>query len=426
MNTNDFVNWPWEMLGAIIGVLSFLLTLSLEWNRLQQQGWHRILLPLLVGGLVTFAVVKLPALLTSAPLTGGAPAATIDASLPPPEMIPSPTPALVTAFGPTDGAVAHKPADGLAETYRADVSVQDFLVGAEIANPCAAQECYWDYGFVFRQSAQEGQYVVGVASTGEWYHYYHDAVLGGDITQMQKGNSILVKTADGETNSLLLIVIGKTGWFFVNHQPVGKLDVKDITGPGDVRLVVQYTTEGIAGETTYFSDFTVRPISSEASWPQGQVVLKGSNQVLEEYELAPRIRNFIAEAVFVNPVSATGWDYGFIFRNPKGNYYHLVLVSNSGTWEHILRTGADLQPQTLQSGSDIRAKSVAQDTNHLRLIAWNDYGWLFINDEPVGTIDLSGYAAAGRLNVMGGYHWDHDADGITIEFSNATVWRIAD
>jgi len=45
---------PWDMIGAIIGGLSFLLTLIVEWNKLGT--WRRIIIALVIG-VVTFLIV---------------------------------------------------------------------------------------------------------------------------------------------------------------------------------------------------------------------------------------------------------------------------------------------------------------------------------------------------------------------------------
>ncbi len=57
---------PWDMIGAIIGGLSFLITLIVEWNKLGT--WRRIIIALVIGAIV-FLIVTLvaPLLFRSAP-----------------------------------------------------------------------------------------------------------------------------------------------------------------------------------------------------------------------------------------------------------------------------------------------------------------------------------------------------------------------
>jgi hypothetical protein len=52
---------PWDMIGAIFGVLSFILTLIIEWNRLGSRS--RILIALLIGTSVFFVVRAIPSII---------------------------------------------------------------------------------------------------------------------------------------------------------------------------------------------------------------------------------------------------------------------------------------------------------------------------------------------------------------------------
>lgn len=49
---------PWDMIGAIVGGLSFLITLIVEWNKLG--AWRRIIIALVIG-VIVFFIVKLVA-----------------------------------------------------------------------------------------------------------------------------------------------------------------------------------------------------------------------------------------------------------------------------------------------------------------------------------------------------------------------------
>lgn len=63
---------PWDMIGAIIGGVSFLLTLLVEWNKLGT--WRRIIIALVIGAVAFFIVVLVAPLLF--PPSGGTPTAT--------------------------------------------------------------------------------------------------------------------------------------------------------------------------------------------------------------------------------------------------------------------------------------------------------------------------------------------------------------
>lgn len=58
---------PWEMIGAIFGVLSFILTLIVEWNKLGV--WRRSIIAFLIGMSVFGIIIFIPTILPPQPPT---------------------------------------------------------------------------------------------------------------------------------------------------------------------------------------------------------------------------------------------------------------------------------------------------------------------------------------------------------------------
>ena len=98
------------------------------------------------------------------------------------------------------------------------------------------------------------------------------------------------------------------------------------------------------------------------------------------------------------------------------NIFHVIRISGDGSWEHRYRQGTGQPSATLR-----REVSTAIDTktggrNRLRLAVDGRDGWLFINDEPQGRLDLSAVAFDRvRLNVA------DETEGAVTRFEDFTV-----
>ena len=115
--------------------------------------------------------------------------------------------------------------------------------------------------------------------------------------------------------------------------------------------------------------------------------------------------DLIIEATFVNPPPAASgnWDYGFILRaSGKGasRQYIEIVITSRGDWEVMRRSGASNGSQRLSRRIIRNFDTAADAENRLQVIAAGSRGWLFINDEFVSVVDLSGITGAGDLAVI--------------------------
>ena len=111
--------------------------------------------------------------------------------------------------------------------------------------------------------------MVFISSDSTWEHYARtvdgDKLVGSGVLT----NLDLTETG---TNQIRVVFIGDIGWLFINNSLVTDLDLSDVTGAGDIRVVT-----GVYGETHMRSDFAtnfgafqiVRP-SSIMKYPSGE------------------------------------------------------------------------------------------------------------------------------------------------------------
>ena len=151
-----------------------------------------------------------------------------------------------------------------------------------------------------------------------------------------------------------------------------------------------------------------------------------SDEFIVEFGAGVSVSDFVATATFSNPYPAVlgGWDYGFLFRDAGQFNYHAVVVENRNDgapmWFHYLRDGAG-EGLLLASG---RASGLWPDSggaNPMRLVAIGSQGWLFVNDDVVGTLDLSAGPAEGDVAVVTGYHNENKVPGQSTRFLGFAV-----
>ena len=136
------------------------------------------------------------------------------------------------------------------------------------------------------------------------------------------------------------------------------------------------------------------------------------------------LRNAVVEATFVPPHYDTRpWSSGFIFRRASGLEQHAIVISNNGYWYHGLREGTtNAETLEYQYSRYINTSYFSQGgTNHVRVIALEDVGWLFINGNYIAELDLSRGPETGDAVVIGAWFRGHAYAVETTGFIGFTV-----
>ncbi len=89
-----------------------------------------------------------------------------------------------------------------------------------------------------------------------------------------------------------------------------------------------------------------------------------------------------------------------IDRRPDDDYY-----IDEGSVSGILLTGAG-------------------ETNNVSVIAVDDRGYFFLNDEFVAELNLSDRMDAGEIEVAAAFFEGHEVPGYSTEYSEFTVWPL--
>ena len=125
------------------------------------------------------------------------------------------------------------------------------------------------------------------------------------------------------------------------------------------------------------------------------------------------------EATFQNPYLTDNerWVHGFMLRGKPGNIFHVIYISDA-IWGHDYRLGKGEPDIALRQEVFSGIDKTPGGKNRLRLVAIGDQGWLFINNQPQGQLDLS-VLEFDRVILM---LYEESAGAVT-RFENFTVWK---
>ena len=147
--------------------------------------------------------------------------------------------------------------------------------------------------------------------------------------------------------------------------------------------------------------------------------------LIEVYDSSTWLEDSVMEARFFNPYSPQEgeWDIGFLFRYRQGREYglfHAVAIHSGGWWSHDLRTDEE---EDLHLAGDYSHHIVTSphEYNDVRIIVFEDEGSLFINDNYIATLDLSGLAGEGSVVIATEWFADTGIKGKSTKFENFTV-----
>ncbi|NQU97291.1 MAG: trypsin-like peptidase domain-containing protein [Chloroflexi bacterium] len=144
---------------------------------------------------------------------------------------------------------------GFIPTEGLGVSYADIIAEALFRNPDGDA---WTYGLFFRHRGVNSFHAVFVDSNGYWHHHIRNGSVVSD-RELQRAQSTAIDTARSGGNELQVVTSGTTGALFINNRFAGDLDLSELQGGGDVKVVAGYFNSGQAvGISTSYEAFTVR------------------------------------------------------------------------------------------------------------------------------------------------------------------------
>lgn len=167
--------------------------------------------------------------------------------------------ALTPVFGPDSGELVHA-LDDVIKLHESGVNARNFVASATFLNPFASAVNDWDIGFSFRDDDDGTKYWLVAASEGEWELVVRYGDADSDTTR-QNGDLDNLNTAAGESNKIVIVVWGESGFFFLNGELVEQLDLFDISDSGDVEILTAfYFDHEVEGDATGYEAFTIWPL----------------------------------------------------------------------------------------------------------------------------------------------------------------------
>ena len=338
------------------------------------------------------------------------------------------TPTVLTSgstFGPESGSLDHSVDDGFA-VLDSDTDTANLVVSATFTTPDKIHGDYWDAGFLLRETTLE-QFVQGteyrthsiaITSSGNWYH---DLLPEGadEYELVQERFSPNIRTGANSENHLRITAVGDTGLLFINGVYEAKLDLSGLTDSGTVSI---NALSDKATTPTNFSRFKVRPL--EVVYGPSDGSIEYDPDFIDEHDSRTSLADGIIEARFLNPYSSRegNWSSGFLFRGGELEEFHAVIVDHEGWWVHRLRTSDTEPPQELSERTSPHISTDLSGSNHLRIVALGEEGWLFINGVYIDKLDLSGLIEAGSVVAVSSYFEGDGVAGRSTRFEGFTIW----
>lgn len=152
----------------------------------------------------------------------------------------------------------------------------------------------------------------------------------------------------------------------------------------------------------------------------GRLIHEPSDQFIEGEE-GPNLKgDLLIEATFLNPYRTDNryWEHGFLLKDgPARNHQYWLSIDSDGYWETFYRLG-DTGPigRRSEKSGDINRGPGA--SNLLQVVTIGDRGWVYINGELQGGLDLS-VDTGGNVTTI---FVDDEYTGVT-RFEDFTVWR---
>jgi len=170
---------------------------------------------------------------------------------------------------------------------------------------------------------------------------------------------------------------------------------------------------------------TPTPISTGTGFgpTDGTIVHDPNDGFIPAFDSATSLTNVVVEANLDTPFAFTArrWSSGFLLRQSGPNALHSVVIDSGGMWSHNIRTGTFESSTQLQVQFSRHIATARDTTNHVRVVVLDEKGWLFINGNYVGELDMSGHLQAGTVKVIGSWFKGDEIPGQSTSFRGFTV-----
>ncbi len=127
------------------------------------------------------------------------------------------------------------------------------------------------------------------------------------------------------------------------------------------------------------------------------------------------IADAVIEATFYNPYSTNkgAWSHGFLFRTVDTENRHGIVIHSSGDWYHVSGSSSSSDGwENQQIGQSELVNLRDGASNHIRVVALDNFGMLFINNRFEAILELHEMTDPGAVIPFVGFF---DGDGVAGE-----------
>ena len=203
----------------------------------------------------------------------------------------------------------------------------------------------------------------------------------------------------------------------MNGEFVAVVDLSQVTEAGDISVITgAYSGNEARGAVTRYENFQALQLEKRYGPSNGR--LQGVSNRITEYKTGLWTRDSVIEAEFANP-AGSGWDYGFVIRNPTFEQLEVVGLTDTGNWFHSARSPNSGRYVDLAQGRLVDSGVTFRSRNHLMLLSVGDAGLFLVNGQLVGRLSLSHNRSQGNVLVIANFESGHRGSP---SFSNLTVW----
>ncbi|HEX2907373.1 MAG TPA: SH3 domain-containing protein, partial [Phototrophicaceae bacterium] len=164
---------------------------------------------------------------------------------------------------------------------------------------------------------------------------------------------------------------------------------------------------------------------------RGELVMQDDGYIKANYAQVS-MRDFVAEVVFAVPyrLETASWDIGFVFRDagwPEQLRLGLQAgIADDGSrfqyWE-LAGFASDESYQSLASGYFDKLLTDPGAENHVKLVGFENTGFLFVNDAYVTTLDLGYLLKTGDIAVATSLFSPDTLNGEKLVYRDFRIWN---
>ena len=313
-------------------------------------------------------------------------------------------------FGPASGQMQGS-GDGV-WGFDTGVEVMNFIAEVSVTFPNNAG--VGSIVLVLADEESPSIQMITISSDATWSH------IDGSGKLPDRTYSPFIHSGLAATNHIRIVVKNGKALFFINGSYIEELDLMQSKSYWSVSLL-SLTSEDVAPR---FSDFAVRQLNRIFGSHSGSIRHDPDDGLIDHHETQVSLREGIIEARFFNPYPSWqgDWSYGFLFRNTPSGNFHAFGIASLSAWYHDLRLGEVNTTQELAEGYSSLISDIVGGSNHIRIVAHGDEGWLFINGTYIEKLDLSGLISPGHALAITNYFSGDGIDGYSTRFEDFTIW----